>query len=194
MKNIHVTFKGTTPLLMHSCRSLNHFDPLSIEMAKLNAKKNKKTEEEEIRLSDLEWETGLYWDDKAGRPYVPAENIEATVRDGAKARRKGKEIIRGFSVLDMMAYLDIGENLTKEEMATDARFRDIRPMRVMRNRIMRTRPRFNMWKVGFNAMYDENILSFSDIVDAIEYAGQYVGLCDSRPKYGRFVATIEELD
>lgn len=194
MKTIHISLKGTTPLIMHSCRSLNHFDPISIEMAKINAKKKKKTEEDQIRLSDLEWEAGLYWDDVTGRPYIPAENIEATVRDGAKARRKGKDIVRAFNVLDMMVHLDIGENLTKEQMATDSRFRDVRPMVVARNRIMRTRPRFNMWKVEFNAIYDETALDFNDIVDAIEYAGQYVGLCDSRPKYGKFVASITELD
>jgi hypothetical protein len=32
------------------------------------------------------------------------------------------------------------------------------------------------------------------VVNAVEYAGQYVGLCDSRPKYGKFAARITELD
>ena len=43
-------------------------------------------------------------------------------------------------------------------------------------------------------MYDESKIDLDVILNAIEYAGSYVGLCDSRPKYGKFVATIEELD
>lgn len=43
-------------------------------------------------------------------------------------------------------------------------------------------------------MYDEGKIDLDTIVNAIEYAGSYVGLCDSRPKYGKFVATIEEVD
>lgn len=37
-------------------------------------------------------------------------------------------------------------------------------------------------------------IDIETIINAIEYAGMYVGLCDSRPKYGKFVATVEEVD
>lgn len=192
MKNIHVEWKGSAPLIMHSCQSVNPLHPITREMKKITSIR-KKTEEDLLKLSDLEWEAGLYWDDNVGL-YIPAENIEATVREGAKARKKGKDIVKAFSVTEMLVPLDIGENLTKEQMYSDYRFRDVRAMKVQRARVMRTRPRFNMWKLSFNAVYDENAIGFQSIVDAITYAGQYVGLCDSRPKYGRFDATIEEID
>jgi len=67
-------------------------------------------------------------------------------------------------------------------------------MTVMRNKIMRTRPRFDQWNIVFNLRYDDTKIDIDTIVNAMEYAGQYVGLCDSRPKYGKFVAMIEELD
>lgn len=193
MKKIKCEFHGVSPLIMHSCQCVNPLHPLSLEMKKINSKNKGKTEEDLAVLSDLEWEGGLYWNDEVG-VYVPAENIEATIREGAKARRKGKDIVKGFMVEDMMVPLDIGENLTKEEMKADFRFRDVRAMRVKTSRVMRTRPRFNMWNLVFTAMYDENVLNFDEIVDAIEYAGQYVGLCDSRPKYGKFSARVTELD
>lgn len=193
MKKIKCEFHGVSPLIMHSCQCVNPLHPLSLEMKKINAKRKGKTDEDLAMLSDLEWEGGLYWNDEVG-VYVPAENIEATIREGAKARRKGKDIVKGFMVEDMMVPLDIGENLTKEEMKADFRFRDVRAMRVQTSRVMRTRPRFNMWNLAFTAMYDENVLNFDEIVDAIEYAGQYVGLCDSRPKYGKFSARVTELD
>ena len=191
MKKIHVEWKGVTPLIMHSCQGVNPLHPLTQEIKKLTSQK-KKTEEDLAKLSDLEWESGLYWDDAIGL-YIPAENIEATVREGAKARKKGKDITRAFNCLQMQVPLDIGENLTKDQLRSEFRFRDVRAMKVMRARVMRTRPRFNMWRLGFDAMYDENMLDLQSIVDAIEYAGAYVGLCDSRPKYGQFVATVEEI-
>lgn len=193
MKTIHISFKGTTPLIMHSCRTVNPLDPISVAMKKINAKKKNKTDDDLLQLSDLEWEGGLYWNDAVGGLYIPAENIEATVREGAKARRKGKDIIRAFNVTEMMVPLDISENLTKEQLKADNRFRDVRPMKVQKARILRTRPRFNMWQLEFDAIYDETVIDFNDIVDAIEYAGQYVGLCDSRPKYGKFVASVTEV-
>ena len=193
MKKIKCEFHGVSPLIMHSCQCVNPLHPISLEMKKINAKKKNKTEEDLAALSDLEWEGGLYWNDETGL-YIPAENIEATIREGAKARRKGKDNVKGFMCEDMMIPLDIGENLTKEQMKADFRFRDVRAMRVMSARVMRTRPRFNMWNLVFTASYDEKIIDFGTLVDAVEYAGQYVGLCDSRPKYGKFVAKITELD
>ena len=193
MKKIKCEFHGISPIILHSCQCVNPLHPISLEMKKINAKKKKKTEEDIAVLSDLEWEAGLYWNDEVG-VYIPAENIEATIREGAKARRKGKDIVKGFMCEDMMIPLDIGEELTKEEMKKDFRFRDVRAMRVQSSRVMRTRPRFNMWNLSFIASYDEKVLDFGEVVDAIEYAGQYVGLCDSRPKYGKFVAKITELD
>lgn len=191
MKTIKCEFHGISPLIMHSCKCVNPLHPLSIEIKKITSIR-KKTEEDQIKLSDLEWEGGLYWDDSIGL-YIPAENIEATVREGAKARKKGKDIVRGFMCEDLKAPLDIGAKLTKDQLRDDYNYRDVRSMKVQKARVMRTRPRFNTWNCTFLASYDENLLNFNDIRDAIEYSGQYVGLCDSRPKYGKFTAKITEL-
>lgn len=194
MKTINVTWKGTTPLIMHSCQCVNPLHPLTLEMKKITSKSSKKrTEEDLIRLSDLEWQSGLYWNNQLGL-HIPAENIEATVRDGAKANRKGKDVVRGFNVVDMLNPLDIGESLTLDEMRNDYRFRDVRQMKVQTARVTRTRPRFNMWTLYFTATYDESQIDLQTLANAMEYAGQYVGLCDSRPKYGKFAVTIEEVD
>ena len=192
MKTIKCEFHGLSPMIMHSCQCVNPLHPISLEMKKITSKR-KKTEEDIIKLSDLEWEAGLYWNKDVG-VYVPAENIEATIREAAKSKKLGKHFQKGFMVQDMMIPLDIGEDLTKEEMCADVRFRDVRPMKVQQARVLRTRPRFNMWNLTFTAAYDENILNFDDVVNAIEYGGQYVGLCDSRPKYGKFSTKITELD
>lgn len=192
MKTIEVTWKGITPLIMHSCQCVNPLHPIAKKLKEYTSKR-KKTDEDYQIISDLEWEGGLYWKDDIGL-YIPAENIEATVRNGAKANKKGKDIEKFFNVQDMYVTLDIGEKYTKESLKNDYQFRDVRQMNVMRAKITRTRPRFDMWKITFIAAYDEKFMDLETLVQAIEYAGNFVGLCDSRPKYGKFVATIKELD
>lgn len=194
MKNLKVTWKGISPLIMHSCQCVNPMHPIAKELKKYTSKKSKDLSEEDlIKISDLEWEAGAYWKDGLGL-YMPAENVEATIVNGAKVNRKGKDFQKYVTVTDLYIPFNYGENLTKEELIQNYEYRDTRIMTVSRSRVMRTRPRFDQWNITFNLMYDESHMDIDTIVNAMEYAGAYVGLCDSRPKYGKFVATIEELD
>ncbi len=192
MKNLRITWKGLTPLIMHSCQCANPLHPIAKEMKKYTSKR-KKTDEDLIKISDLEWEAGAYWKEGLGL-YIPAENVEATILNGAKANKKGKDFEKYCTVTDIYIPLDYGENLTKEELISNYKYRDTRMMTVMRSKIARTRPRFDRWKITFNLQYDESKIDLETITLAIENAGLYVGLCDSRPKYGKFTAIIEELD
>lgn len=177
---------------MHSCQCVNPLHPISLELKKYTSKR-KKTEEDLIKISDLEWEAGAYWKDGLGL-YIPAENVEATLINGAKANKKGKDIEKYCDVTDLYIPFYYGENLTKEELIANYEYRDTRPMTVMRAKIIRTRPRFDQWKIIFNLQYHEDKIDIDTIINAMEYAGQYIGLCDSRPKYGKFVSIIEEID
>lgn len=195
MRNLKVTWKGLSPLIMHSCQCVNPLNPISREIKKLNDKPRgyKFTEEELIQLSNLEWEAGAYWQDGLGL-YIPGENVEATIRNGAKASKKGKDIEKFVNILDLYIPFEYGENLTKEELISRFEYRDTRTMVIGRARIIRTRPRFDQWRITFNLSYNEEKIDVDTIVNAMEYAGLYVGLCDSRPKYGQFTPIVEEAD
>lgn len=192
MKNLKVTWKGITTLIMHSCQCVNPLHPISKELKKYTSKRNK-TDEDLITISNLEWEAGAYWKDGLGL-YIPAENVEATIRNGAKMNKKGKDVERYTNVTDLYIPFDYGENLTKEELIQNFEYRDTRIMTVQRSRVLRTRPRFDKWSITFNLMYDEGKINVETIINAMEVAGQYVGLCDSRPKYGKFTTVVEEID
>ena len=192
MKNLKVTWKGISPLIMHSCQCVNPLHPISRELKKYTSKRNK-TEDDLLKISDLEWEGGAYWKDGLGL-YIPAENTEATIKNGAKAFKKGKDFEKYVTVTDLYIPFNYGENLSKEELISDYQYRDTRIMAVQRSKIVRTRPRFDQWNITFNLMYDESKIDLDTIVTVMEYAGSYVGLCDSRPKYGKFVPIIEEVD
>lgn len=192
MKNLKVTWKGISPLIMHSCQCVNPLHPIAKELKKYTSKKNK-TDEDLVKISDLEWEAGAYWKDGMGL-YIPAENVEATIINGAKANKKGKDIQKYVDVTDLYIPFEYGENLTKEELIQNYEYRDTRIMTVMRSKILRTRPRFDQWVIEFNLRYNEEKIDIETIINAMEYAGLYVGLCDSRPKYGKFSVVIEELN
>ena len=192
MKNLLVTWKGTTPLIMHSCQCVNPLHPIAKELKKYTSKRNK-TDEDLKKISDLEWESGAYWKDGLGL-YIPGENVEATLINGAKANKKGKDIEKYVDVCDLYIPFNYGENLTKEELIQSFEYRDTRVMTVQRSKILRTRPRFDQWTISFKITYNEEKIDLETIINAMEYAGNYVGLCDSRPKYGKFVAIVEELD
>ena len=191
MKNLKVTWKGTTPLIMHSCQCVNPLHPISKELKKYTSKRTK-TDEDLMTISDLEWEAGAYWKDGLGL-YIPAENVEATLVNGGKSIKKGTDVQKYINVTDLYIPFNYGENLTKEELIHNYEYRDTRPMSVMKAKVMRTRPRFDKWEISFNMMYNDEKMDLDTIVNIMEYAGNYVGLCDSRPKYGKFVATIEEV-
>lgn len=193
MKNLKVTWKGTSPLIMHSCQCVNPLHPISVELKKYTSKK-KKTEDDLKKISDLEWEAGAYWKEGLGL-YIPAENVRATLVNGAKEIRKGTDIQKYVDILDLYIPFNYGENLTKQELINSYEYRDTRPMTVNRAKVMRTRPRFDQWDITFKMRYDETKIDLDVIMMSLKNAGSYIGLCDSNKYgYGRFVVIAEEQD
>lgn len=192
MKYLYVTLNGTSPLIEHSPKCVNPLHPLAKKMKELTSKR-KKTEEDLEKISDLEWESGVYWDDNLGL-VIPNECIAATILEGAKLNKNGTTVQKYVQVVDSQAPLDIGETQIYDKMKVDPRFRDVRSVVVMRARVIRTRPRFNTWRTSFKLMYDETKIDPDIIALAIENAGSYVGLCEMRKLgYGRFAASISEV-
>lgn len=204
MKNLQITLKGVTPLIMHSCRCVNPLHPIT-KAKKVYTSKRTKTEEDYAIISDYEWIEGAYYtNDNISDPYakltdehtlyIPAENIEATIVNGGKNNKKGTDIKKYVMLIDPFIPLRVLGNPSFETMMKDFKYRDVRQMVVNRARVTRTRPRFDSWELDFMLQYDESKIDIETIITAIEYAGQYVGLCDSRPKYGKFTAIINEIE
>jgi hypothetical protein len=51
---------------------------------------------------------------------------------------------------------------------------------------MRTRPIFRTWALKFEVSFNADLVNPEQIQLAVEDAGAQVGLCDYRPKFGRF--------
>lgn len=192
MKKLHVTLAGKNTLLMHSPKTVNPLHPLAMKLKEYTSKR-KKTDEDLQKISDLEWEAGLYYDDVDGL-HIPTECIKATLEAGAKFNKMGKDINRYCQFIEGKAPLNIGEKFDLYAARVQERFRDVRPVNVQRSKVIRTRPRFNVWRTEFDMLYDEDRIELPVIQRAFEMAGQYVGLCEGRTMgYGRFDTAIEEV-
>lgn len=192
MKKLHVTLKGLNTLLMHSPKTVNPFHPLAIEINKFKDKR-KKTDDDLKKLSDLEWEAYLYYDEANGL-HIPVECLQKTLENGAKLFKAGKSIQRYCQFTGIVAPLDIGVPFDLDKMRHDMRYRDVRAVAVRGSRINRTRPRFDVWRCEFDILYDEAYIDLDVIVRAFENAGKYIGLCEARDLgYGRFCTRIDEV-
>lgn len=193
MRKIRVTINGTSPLIEHSPKCVNPLHPIAREM-KTYTSKRKKTEDDLMKISDLEWESGVYWDDNVGL-VMPNECLSAAFLEGAKMNKNGSAFQKYVHILSSIIPVDIGEVQSYERMKIDPRFRDVRTVCVMKARVLRTRPRFNTWRCVFDMMFDEAKIDAAAIIMAIENAGNYIGLCEMRKMgYGRFAASIEEVE
>ncbi len=193
MKKLRVTLFGTSELIMHSTKLVNPLHPLAIALKELQSKRIK-TEEDYIAISNIEWEGGVYWDDRVGL-YIPADNIAASLKEGAKFNKNGKAVSRFCHVLTAKAPLDIGEEQNYDSLKYDLRYRDVRSVCVSKSRVNRTRPYFERWTAQFDMFYEDDKIDIGAVVLAFENAGAYVGICELRDHgYGHFNVRIEEIE
>ena len=192
MKKLHITLNGTNTLLMHSPKTVNPLHPLKLELNTYTSKR-KRTEDDERMISELEWLAGLYYDEANGL-HIPVECLQRMLVEGARLFKAGKDIQRYIQFVNAVASFDIGVPFDLEKMHHDMRYYDVRSVVVGRNRVLRTRPRFDVWRCEFDILFDEMHIEVSTIARALENAGQYIGLCDGRALgYGRFATVIEEV-
>ena len=189
MKTIQFRATGQAPLLMHSDRYSNPLDPLT-KKHKLLTSKRKKTDEDHENIATSEW-IGAIYSDSNGVIHVPGENVESCLVAGAKLQRLGTHFKRGAMVVDSVCELEFkGKAPATELVKRIDDFSLVKSVVVNRAGIIRVRPLFREWSIVFSVAYNPDILSESDILKAADDAGAMIGLCDWRPRYGRFSVEV----
>jgi len=188
MQTTKLKFLGSTvPIVLHNGQMA---DPLNLHtkaLKKLTSKK-KKTDEDLLEIQRVEWMGGLYYDPKTG-PYIPAEAIEACIFNGAKLSRRGKDFKAACFVQGSKIPLLYDGPRDLEKLWADGSFKDIRGVVVSNRRVMRCRPLFAPpWSIEFEIEYDD--INEDDLVQVCGDAGRKAGLCEMRPRYGRFEVEV----
>lgn len=184
LQEMKVSIRGVSPLLMHNGQTADPTNKFSRQLKAVSGKR-KKTDEDYLEMSRIEWHAGLYVNDK-GVLVIPSTILEASILEGAKKSKLGKTFKSAVFVNDD-AKLDVGVKVEKAaDLWGNERYRDVRGVRVGQARIMRTRPIFHDWACSFTVLFDDEQVNESEVTRAINDAGQKCGVGDFRPKFGRF--------
>lgn len=188
MKIMTVICKGIRPLIMHNGLLADPLNEFSNAIKKISSKGSKKlTESDHAEMQNLEWDGGLYWDEKIGL-YLPSDNIERCIVQGAMKSRRGKDFQAACLCTDVSIPIEHPmKGKTREQMLKNPEYILRKSVRIKDSRIMRVRPRVPEWSITFDLEYDDSVVSVGDIKTALVNAGTLVGLGDWRPKYGRFI-------
>lgn len=186
MKQISFKINGIAPLLLHNERLANPQDPHTKALKALTKGGTRnRTEATDAEVMKAEWRGGLY--EAGGRVVIPADNIIACLKEGARKRKLGKQLSAAvFSDVQHFALQHDGP-ADLEELYSCGRFVDYRGVRVGQAKVMRTRPRFDAWSAQIVLTVDEELLSSDDFLAIATIAGGQIGLGEKRPQFGRFL-------
>lgn len=184
--------EGRTPLMMHNVRLADPDDPIARQIADLTAKKKNMTQADRLEVSRLKFFGGMYYDPEAG-PYLPAENLFASLIEGARQVRKGKAVEAGLVWLADKAPLQYDGPRDPDRLwnGGDSQFIDRRMVAVNRVRVVGVRPIFPKWAAEFPVEFDSTALNLSDLRNYARAAGR-VGVGDYRRFYGKYQAAFTE--
>lgn len=187
-----LTMTGTRPLIMASNAKVDPFHPIAREM-KVITSKRKKTDDDMLDLYRLEWTACMYYDPDLG-PYLPSDNISRCILDAARKSKLGVRVQEGVFIDSDVNPIAYPGPRTLDEMWEVEDHKFIKPVKNMgRTTVMRCRPIFREWKADCTGILDPNRLDFAELKRLADDAGTLVGLCDWRPRYGRFGAVVEEI-
>ena len=180
-----VKIEGRSPLLMHNGDMVDPFNETCRKIKKLTGKGKKKTDEDLVQISELEFMAGLYLDEK-GEPCIPGENLETMLKNAASKTKQGKDATAAI-VCDGNFPLEYDGPRDPKKLWESKRFYKGCPAKVGQAKVWRTRPRFIKWALTFTVEFMEDIVNREAVEDWLHTAGRVIGLGDWRPKHGRFV-------
>ena len=192
-----IEIKGIRPLVMHNgAAGLDTRSPANLEKAEIAKKRgSNRTAADDARLAELECQTAL-WLDMDGAPTIPAAAIRAAIETGARKLKQGPQVREGLIVDRILEFIyDRNMGATVEELGKSAQFTV--GVVVQRNRVLRTRAKFDDWGLVFVVEYDRALVDREQLETWLDIAGRRIGLGDWRPEksgdYGRFeVVAIKE--
>lgn len=189
---LKLNIKGVNEIIMHNGQMVDPRNKFSKALRAVSSKR-KKTDADLDQMALIEFAGGIYVRDN--QIAIPDFVIEAAIINGAKKSKSGTQAKTAIFVKDWaeMDYDGKPESVTTETieaMFESGEFHLSMAVKVGQSRIIRTRPKFKNWSATIELEYDDEFVNRKEVIQFVTDAGRQVGLCDWRPKYGRF--TVEE--
>lgn len=166
MEKVRIKIKGISPLLSNK-----------YTVQETSGKVGRKDEQ---RTSEGEANKSLYFDETIGC-YAPSSWIEASLREAAKGFKQGRLNFKNTILASV--FVD-QEKIPLNKRTYDEI--DVRGVVIQRNRIAKSRPKFNTWELEFDLSFDQDRISKETLQQILKEAGASKGIGDYRPKFGRF--------
>jgi len=208
IRRFAIKVNGESQLLLSNNRCS---DPLS-EASKIKKHftgKRVKADKDHQNLRVIDWVYSGYWgvdgkviiDDTENSVsfrgfenlYMPAQNFQRCLRNGATAFKLGKEVERAL-IVENNPEIEFDGPDTAQEMSEHGRFVNTSP--VVRQKVTNwcTRIVIPEWSCTFNVTIDDDRISIDSLERIANAAGRFEGLGTWRPRYGRFSSVLEELE
>ena len=194
-----VTIRGVSPLITHNgAAGLDTRSPANVEKKEITdgRRSRNRTATDDARLRELECQTSL-WLDARDAATIPEGAIRACIETGARKLKQGPQVREGLMVESIQSFDYDREALgeTVEELGKRAQFTV--GVVVQRNRVLRTRAKFDEWSCTFTLFVDDELVDQEQLEAWLDIAGRRIGLGDWRPEksgtYGRFEAEVQPL-
>ena len=191
MKTIKIRMTGISALMLNNPQTVNPMNQYSKALKSLTSKRSK-TDEDQTDIFHLKFLASCYYNDK-GQYYIPANMLAKSFEAGAKENKLGAKFQRSVFVFDdaLLKFADNGcspEELWANHSET---YVDIRPVGIMKSKIVTARMIVPEWSLETAVTYDENQLNKSEIWLALQNAGERYGIGTYRQRYGRY--KVEEI-
>ncbi|MDE2822718.1 MAG: hypothetical protein OXK79_04360 [Chloroflexota bacterium] len=188
-----IRIEGVSPIIMRNGASgLDTRSPARLEMAEISRKRgSNRTVSDEARLAELDCQVSL-WLDEDGAPTIPEGAVRAMMEESARKLKQGPQVREGLIVTDSKFEYDTEQYGTSiEELGRTCQFTV--PVVVQRQRILRTRAKFDEWACVFTVDADPELVDAEQLAAWLDIGGRRIGLGDWRPSksghYGRFTTT-----
>lgn len=187
IKRVDVRIEGIVPIIIHNVQLANPLNEWA-QKIKVFSGKRKKTESDILKIQELEFMGSLYFDKEAG-PYLPSQYIEAALASSMyAAKRISKAKTKaGLYADNPIIPLEYNGPRDMDKMWDSGKFHRCDMVKVATARVLRCRPCFPLpWAADFSLTIISSAIDPADIYEGLVYAGQFVGIGDWRPKFGRF--------
>jgi hypothetical protein len=204
-RRFELTIEGTRPLICSNPCTVDSLGPHAEAIKYFTALKKNRNEH---ALRRLHWLFSGYWGTEGeftygpsldgdskfsgfGDPFLPAQNLQRCIRDGATAWKLGKDTKRAI-VVEGDASLMYDGPRDAELMYDDSRFVSIAPTG---RGTMAVRLRLPQWTATYRMFVNDEIIDPSTLAKIVDRAGIAEGLGTWRPANGRFqVIQLDEVE
>ena len=195
IRTLTVSIEGYSPLLQNNPQTVDRFNVYAKAMARINAKKTKRTDDDYLELRNIEMRSKIYWDDALKCIYIPSTWITAAIaKNSFKVCKVSKDGIRGAVFANQnrlpLVYRDMKKVKTPEDIVGNDNFRLMMTLKQGPVRVCKAVPIFHDWSFSCGLDFDDKEIDPDSLEHTLQHAAKYGGFGDFRPTFGRAIASI----